>query len=333
MEHTVCNLGPAGTGVCINGTCQQHCCNLDDVCGAPCMCRGLEGSQSCFQGVCRCCVGGLTCPIVCDFGPLECVCEPFSATPCGDPPNQTCCPIGNICALGVCAGVPGTANLSLTKVWSGGSRPKEIVFTLRVDNFGPEQATEVVLVDFLPAEVGFVSASPGCELQTAPGIAVLCDMASINSGSYRTVDIVVMRTASSSFTNVASVEGSPIDPDGSNNTAAAKVGAGSCGDKVRIRSGPARRSFTPTAVRPSRRRAILEIANASHDSSVTVKTIEPLEGQPFAIEGTLPAVPKNVPPRKRRRFVVGMIRDAGLGPAVAKRPYFRVTLDCGGENF
>src|SRR2546422_4126631 len=99
VENTLCDLGPAGPGRCTNGVCVEKCCNLDEVCGAPCTCQGQQGSQTCFQAVCRCCAGGPTCPFVCDFGPLECACvDKYVDTPCGNPPNQVCCAIGSVCA-------------------------------------------------------------------------------------------------------------------------------------------------------------------------------------------------------------------------------------------
>ena len=121
------------------------------------------------------------------------------------------------------------------------------------------------------------------------------------------------------------------DPNLTNNRAIARVGLGAdCTDKVRIRSGPSKRRFKPTATEPSRKRAILEVVNNS-DVSVDVLAIEALDDEPFAVEGVLPEVPRTIRPGKEKRFLVGLIRGAGSGPALATRPYFRVTIECGGN--
>jgi uncharacterized repeat protein (TIGR01451 family) len=231
-------------------------------------------------------------------------------------------------------GLVGQANLSITKVWTPGSRRNEIVFTMRVDNLGPGPATNVVVTDPLPPEVDFVSASPRCGLMPTPfGPVVACVFPEpIGPGTHQTVDIVATKTSSSPFENTAAVSGAEPDPDESDNTFTTRVGfASTCADELRIRSGPAKLTFTPTPTHPSKRRAILQIANQS-DVSVDIKSIEPIDGAPYTILKIFPAVPKTIKAHKTREFLVRLIRDAGAGDATATRPYFRISLACGGAG-
>jgi uncharacterized repeat protein (TIGR01451 family) len=322
VENTICDTG-GGPGSCLNGVCTQHCCNLDDVCGAPCVCQGQAGSQVCFSGVCRCCVGGPSCPsFVCDEGPLECMCsDKFEEAPCG----QACCAIGSLCVDGLCTPPTDPADLSITKVWTYGARPKQIVFTLRVENAGPGTATAATVVDPLPSEVEFVSATPPCYLAEA---GVACVFSSLSSGERRVVDIVTRRTEKGGFDNAAAVAGQQLDPIATNNEVIIGILRGEdCRDEVRLQSGPEKRNFKPTETEPSRRRAILVVKNRNFEP-IDVQAIEPLGGAPFTVEGTLPELPVTIPPRSKEAFLVAMVRPAGADEAVAKRPYFRVTVAC-----
>jgi uncharacterized repeat protein (TIGR01451 family) len=326
VENTICDAGSAGPGFCRNGVCTQHCCNLDAVCGAPCPCQGQVGEQSCFQGVCRCCVGGPSCPSsVCDLGPLECVCsDKTKEAPCG----QACCAIGSLCVDGVCTLPTDPADLSITKVWTYGALAKQIVFTLRVENAGPGTATSVTIVDPLSSKLQYVSATPPCSF-AGPG--VVCTFPSLNPGERRVVDIVTKRTEKGGFENSAAVAGQQSDPSETDNEVTIPVLlGGDCRDKVRLHSVPPQRHFTPTETEPSRRRAIVVVKNANFEP-IDVLAIEPLGGAPFTIEGVqgpVSELPVTIPPRSKEVFLVHMVRPAGADDAVAKRPYFRVTISC-----
>jgi uncharacterized repeat protein (TIGR01451 family) len=94
-----------------------------------------------------------------------------------------------------------------------------LIYTLTVENAGPQDATDVTLVDMLPASVAFdaLSTSQGSCAETA-GI-VTCDLGSIPAGGSALVTIAVFGTAFGQVTNTATVSGDEDDPDLANNTA------------------------------------------------------------------------------------------------------------------
>ena len=242
--------------------------------------------------------------------------------PCG----PACCAIGSLCVDGVCTLPTDPADLSISKVWTYGAVPKQIVFTLRVENAGPGTATSPTVIDALSSKLAFVSATPPCSF-AGPG--VVCTFPSLNPGERRVVDIITRRTEKGGFENAAAVAGQQPDPSETDNQVSVPVLLGEdCRDKVRLESGPAKRNFAPTETEPSRRRAILVVKNKNKFEPIDVQAIEPLGGAPFTIEGTVPELPVTILPGAKEVFLVGMVRPAGADEAVAKRPYFRITIAC-----
>jgi uncharacterized repeat protein (TIGR01451 family) len=92
----------------------------------------------------------------------------------------------------------------------------ELTYTLHVANAGPDAASNAVATDFLPPEVSFVSASPGC---THAAGTVTCSLGSIPSGSGVTVQIVVRPTAHGTISNTARVSSDTADAHPNNNVA------------------------------------------------------------------------------------------------------------------
>jgi uncharacterized repeat protein (TIGR01451 family) len=111
-------------------------------------------------------------------------------------------------------------NLSVSKVDS--SDPALIgaplTYTLTVLNLGPDPATGVVVNDFLPPAVDFVSlttsAGPIC---TEFGGTVNCFLDDLAVDEPVSVTVVVTPTASGTVTNVVYIGGLEFDPDLSNN--------------------------------------------------------------------------------------------------------------------
>jgi len=124
---------------------------------------------------------------------------------------------------------PAMADLAVTKsdtpdpVLSGGP---QLTYSITVSNNGPDDATNVLLVDTLPAEVTFDSATPSagdCD-QVATLGEVECRLGSLASGNNMTVTIVVTPDtveAATSITNTVTVSATEEDPNLENNTAAA----------------------------------------------------------------------------------------------------------------
>jgi uncharacterized repeat protein (TIGR01451 family) len=129
-----------------------------------------------------------------------------------------------LAALAIAALVPASAlaqsDLTITKNDSADpvSVGSEFVYTLTVANSGPDAATDVEVIDTLPNEVDFVSATPeqgSCELQGSR--RVNCALGSLASGDSATVQIRVRASRDGQATNTATVSSTPADSDEANN--------------------------------------------------------------------------------------------------------------------
>ncbi len=95
-----------------------------------------------------------------------------------------------------------------------------LVYTLTVENTGPDPATDVRVDDSLPANVTYVDAGASqgtCFL--APGDVVECDLGTVANGATATIDIEVVPTQAGTITNTATVTASTPDPNALNDTA------------------------------------------------------------------------------------------------------------------
>lgn len=118
--------------------------------------------------------------------------------------------------------VVATADLELIKVDSPDPVVvgNDVTYVLTITNNGPDDATGVMLTDTLPVSATFVSASPGC---VEAGGVVTCDLGTIASGEFITVEIVVTADAVGTLVNQATVQATEFDPDLANNTATAET--------------------------------------------------------------------------------------------------------------
>jgi uncharacterized repeat protein (TIGR01451 family) len=89
-----------------------------------------------------------------------------------------------------------------------------VTYTLRLEHQGGGDATGVYLVDTLPANVTFVSASPGCSHSAG---TVLCATNYIRAGEFRTFDVTVKTTQTGAINNRVEVLAGQSDPDTSDN--------------------------------------------------------------------------------------------------------------------
>ncbi|MET0714701.1 MAG: DUF11 domain-containing protein [Mycetocola sp.] len=116
------------------------------------------------------------------------------------------------------------ANLSLTK--SDSPDPviagENLVYTLAVDNAGPQTADSTVVTDTLPPGVTFVSAAPTIGTATQSGGVVTWNLGNVDPDDpvrNLTVTVKVNPQTTGSLTNSATVTSSTADPDASNNLA------------------------------------------------------------------------------------------------------------------
>jgi uncharacterized repeat protein (TIGR01451 family) len=96
---------------------------------------------------------------------------------------------------------PTPADLSIAKLDTPDPVPAgtQLVYTLTVDNAGPDEAESVTVVDTLPPEVTYVSDTGGCA-QAAVGI-LTCSLGNIASGGSTSFDITVSIPADLVFNN------------------------------------------------------------------------------------------------------------------------------------
>ncbi|HEY6170224.1 MAG TPA: tandem-95 repeat protein, partial [Verrucomicrobiae bacterium] len=115
--------------------------------------------------------------------------------------------------------VTPSADVAVFKTGSTNATPNAtLIYTITVTNFGPSTATNIVVVDTLPTNAVFVSASAGGAnsggVVTWPTLATLARNATTNFS----VTVTVNAPTNSLVVNVGSGSSSTPDPDPSNNT-------------------------------------------------------------------------------------------------------------------
>jgi len=115
---------------------------------------------------------------------------------------------------------PLSADLSVTKTASPNPGQVGVPLSYRIiaTNNGPAVATNVSVADTLPAGVTFVSATTtqgNCNGTTT----VNCNLGSLTVGSSAIVTIVVTPSSTGQITNSATITGTEVDSDSTNNTA------------------------------------------------------------------------------------------------------------------
>jgi len=121
---------------------------------------------------------------------------------------------------------PAQADLAVTKVASPDpvfSAAGNLVYTITVDNNGPDGASGVTLTDTLPGGITFVSAetSTGTCGDPDTGGTLVCSLGSLANGSNATVTITVVPdpvTESAELSNTAVVAAAEEDPVPGNNS-------------------------------------------------------------------------------------------------------------------
>ncbi|MGW8353267.1 RCC1 domain-containing protein [Streptomyces wedmorensis] len=99
-----------------------------------------------------------------------------------------------------------------------------LTYTVRVHNYGPTSAEDVVLTDHLPTTVRYAGATPStgyCDTPpTGTTNTVTCHFGTLARGGAATVTIAVKVRSTGSVTNVVSATGTTPDPRPANNSAA-----------------------------------------------------------------------------------------------------------------
>ncbi|OQY42126.1 MAG: hypothetical protein B6242_16510, partial [Anaerolineaceae bacterium 4572_78] len=89
-----------------------------------------------------------------------------------------------------------------------------IIFTLKVTNFGPLDASGVTVIDLLPTGYEYISDNSNGNYDALSGIWSIGDLA---NGADISIDMVVRVLSSGEYENIASVSANEIDSDLSNN--------------------------------------------------------------------------------------------------------------------
>ncbi len=129
-----------------------------------------------------------------------------------------------------CGSGGSDADLSVTKTTTatGTVHPGDPVdFTIRVDNAGPADATNIVVTDVLPAELDYASCTGGCTYDAGTRTVTWNIAGPLTAGSYQevTLSTTVADGASGTIENTASAAADETDPDGANNQSAVSITA------------------------------------------------------------------------------------------------------------
>lgn len=119
---------------------------------------------------------------------------------------------------------PASANLSLSKTASPnpGVTLANLTYRITVTNNGPSPATNVVMIDNLPAGINFSSATP-TQGSCAGTTTVTCNLGALANGAFAIVNILVQPQSVGTLTNNASVTATESDPDPSDNSASVQT--------------------------------------------------------------------------------------------------------------
>ena len=115
--------------------------------------------------------------------------------------------------------LPASADLSLTKTTGATTTTtgSTVSYTITVANAGPSTATNVVVIDPLPAGLQFVSATPS-QGSCSGTTTVTCTLGNLLSGANATITLQALVTATSgTIANTATVSSATSDPNGGNN--------------------------------------------------------------------------------------------------------------------
>ena len=126
----------------------------------------------------------------------------------------------NTATMAVVVANANSADMSIVKTASPSPSVAEgdpLTYTLAVTNNGPANATNVTVIDTLPAAVTYLGVVPTNSCSEAGG-TVTCLLGTLNSGNTETVTILTLATTPGSASNTATVSADQADPNPTNNT-------------------------------------------------------------------------------------------------------------------
>src|SRR6185369_1335003 len=94
-----------------------------------------------------------------------------------------------------------------------------LTYTISVTNLGPDTASDVVLIDSLPVEVSFLSATSSIGSWSNNGSDLVFNLGTITNSSRATITITGTATALGRTTNTLTTSARTGDPNLVNNTA------------------------------------------------------------------------------------------------------------------
>jgi len=181
--------------------------------------------------------------------------------------------------------IPNEADLGIFKIANTALIEAEgdaITYTIAVCNAGPQDATDVVVNDTLPAEVVFSSGTMGA-IEISPG-EVEANLGTIPAYGSKTFEIVVRAVAEGLAINQATATANETDPNAGNNTAQASTTIEFRADvsvtKVDDGGAPLGEEFTYT----------ITITNNGPDTATNVQMIDTLDPNTEFISATNGAV-------------------------------------------
>jgi uncharacterized repeat protein (TIGR01451 family) len=123
------------------------------------------------------------------------------------------------------------AELSLSQTANPNPVPagQQLVYTVTVTNNGPSYASNVTLVDTLPAAVTFVSSTPGSPTCNHSSQVVTCNLAGLVSGQQQAIGIrvsVPQGAAGTTLTNTATLSSQMLDRNLADNSSSLGVQVG-----------------------------------------------------------------------------------------------------------
>ena len=154
---------------------------------------------------------------------------------------------------GGAAAAPGLTDLSITKTDSPDPvvQGNNLTYTIRVNNTGSGDATNVLVTDTLPAssDLDFGSATSTAGTCQRNGNTVTCNLGTVLAGTNQTVTIVVKAKKAGTLSNTASVA-SPQDTNSANNSATAATTVAKKGSTTRPRPRASMTSIVSTGPPP-----------------------------------------------------------------------------------